>query len=218
MQQSLPIEPATDPRSPMDGVLVLPGFADAGAAMAHVEAIAALAPFRHMQTPGGHAMSAAMTNCGALGWVSDRQGYRYTPHDPASGRPWPPLPDDLAAIARAAAEMAGFPTFTPDACLINRYAPGARMGLHQDRDEADFSQPVVTLSLGLAGVFQITGPRRAGPGIDIRLESGDVLVMGGPARLFHHGIRPIRISGQTTGAAYRISLTFRKAGKLYTIQ
>jgi alkylated DNA repair protein (DNA oxidative demethylase) len=218
MQHALPFEPATDPRSPMDGILVLPGFADAGAAMAHVEAIAAQAPFRHMLTPGGHAMSAAMTNCGPLGWVSDRRGYRYTPHDPVSGQPWPLMPDSLAAMATTAAGIAGFPGFTPDACLINRYAPGARMGLHQDRDEADFSQPVVTLSLGLPGIFQVTGPRRAGPGIDIRLENGDVLVMGGPARLFHHGIRPIRNPGQPMDSDHRISLTFRNAGKLYTLQ
>jgi alkylated DNA repair protein (DNA oxidative demethylase) len=202
----------------MEGILVLPRFADAGAAMAHVTAIAARAPFRHMLTPGGHAMSAAMTNCGPLGWVSDRRGYRYTPHDPASGHPWPPLPQTLSTLARAAAELAGFPGFTPDACLINRYAPGARMGLHQDRDEADISQPVVTLSLGLPGIFRITGPSRAGTGVDIALEDGDMLVMGGPARLFHHGIRPVKKFGGSEGAEYRISLTFRCTGKLHTIQ
>lgn len=197
---------------------MLPRFADAGTALAQVTAIAARAPFRHMLTPGGHAMSAAMTNCGPLGWVSDRRGYRYMAHDPLSGLPWPPLPEALAALARAAAGLAGFPGFTPDACLINRYAPGARMGLHQDRDEADFSQPVVTLSLGLPGVFRITGPRRAGVGVDIPLHSGDMLVMGGPARLFHHGIRPVKKIDGPEGAEHRISLTFRCAGKLHTIQ
>lgn len=216
MQHALPFDTPDDrpaaPWSPMEGIVVLPGFADGAMAMRHVEAVAARAPFRHMVTPGGHPMSAAMTNCGALGWVSDRKGYRYTAHDPESGRPWPVMPEALKTIAVRAAQVAGFPGFEPDACLINRYAPGARMGLHQDKDEADFSQPVVTLSLGLRGIFQLAGAKRTGPGTDVPLDDGDMLVMGGPARLYFHGIRMVKAAGESPNGDYRVSLTFRRAG------
>ena len=199
------------PRWIVDGVLLLPGFADTACVYPCIEQIAETAPFRHMLTPGGHAMSAAMTNCGPLGWVSDRRGYRYAPADPVTGEPWPDMPDALRRIAVEAAALAGFADFDPDACLINRYEPGARMGLHQDKDEADFGQPVVTLSMGLPATFQLAGARRTGPSRDILLQDGDVLVLGGPARCHYHGIRPIGEGTHPTIGRRRISLTFRRA-------
>lgn len=126
-----------------------------------LQVIEAIAPFRHMETPGGWRMSVAQTNCGPLGWVSDRRGYRYSPTDPATSQPWPLLPPSFSELAEQAASECGFPDFTPDACLINRYLPGARLSLHQDKDERDFSAPIVSVSLGLPAVFQLGGMRRA---------------------------------------------------------
>ena len=176
--------------------------------LARVEAIAAAAPFRHMITPGGFRMSVAMTNCGALGWVSDRNGYRYSPVDPETGLPWPPMPESFLRLASEAAASANFPAFVPEACLINRYAPGAKMSLHQDRDERDLSQPIVSVSLGLPAVFLFGGPSRKDPVKRIALEHGDVVVWGGPARLFYHGVMPLKEGAQP----YRFNLTFRRAG------
>ena len=176
--------------------------------LARVEAIAAAAPFRHMITPGGFRMSVAMTNCGALGWVSDRNGYRYSPVDPETGLPWPPMPESFLRLASEAAASANFPAFVPEACLINRYAPGAKMSLHQDRDERDLSQPIVSVSLGLPAVFLFGGPSRKDPVKRIALEHGDVVVWGGPARLFYHGVMPLKEGARP----YRFNLTFRRAG------
>ena len=176
--------------------------------LARVEAIAAAAPFRHMITPGGFRMSVAMTNCGALGWVSDRNGYRYSPVDPETGLPWPPMPESFLRLASEAAASANFPAFVPEACLINRYAPGAKMSLHQDRDERDLSQPIVSVSLGLPAVFLFGGPSRKDPVKRIALEHGDVGVWGGPARLFYHGVMPLKEGARP----YRFNLTFRRAG------
>lgn len=176
--------------------------------LARVEAIAAAAPFRHMITPGGFRMSVAMTNCGALGWVSDRSGYRYSPVDPETGLPWPPMPESFLRLASEAAASANFLAFVPEACLINRYAPGAKMSLHQDRDERDLSQPIVSVSLGLPAVFLFGGPSRKDPVQRIALEHGDVVVWGGPARLFYHGVMPLKEGARP----YRFNLTFRRAG------
>ena len=176
--------------------------------LARVEAIAAAAPFRHRITPGGFRMSVAMTNCGALGWVSDRSGYRYSPVDPETGLPWPPMPESFLRLASEAAASANFPAFVPEACLINRYAPGAKMSLHQDRDERDLSQPIVSVSLGLPAVFLFGGPSRKDPVQRIALEHGDVVVWGGPARLFYHGVMPLKEGARP----YRFNLTFRRAG------
>ena len=176
--------------------------------LARVVEIAAAAPFRHMITPGGFRMSVAMTNCGALGWVSDRNGYRYSPVDPETGLPWPPMPESFLRLASEAAASANFPAFVPEACLINRYAPGAKMSLHQDRDERDLSQPIVSVSLGLPAVFLFGGPSRKDPVKRIALEHGDVVVWGGPARLFYHGVMPLKEGVRP----YRFNLTFRRAG------
>ena len=144
-----------------------------------------------MQTPGGHQMSVAMTNCGGFGWVTDRSGYRYDAVDPESGKPWPAMPPIFRAMAEQAADHAGFTGFAPDACLINRYEPGARMSLHQDRDEQNFGQPIVSVSLGLPAIFLFGGLKRSDRPQRYRLTHGDVVVWGGPSRLFFHGIAPI---------------------------
>lgn len=176
-----------------------------------VQRITALAPFRQMQTPGGYQMSVAMSNCGPLGWVTDRSGYRYAATDPDSGQPWPALPALFLEIAGAAAERAGYPGFVPDACLINRYVPGARMALHQDKDERDFTAPIVSLSLGLPVVFLFGGTQRSDQPARLLLGHGDVLVWGGPDRLRFHGVMPLKAGRHELLGEQRINLTFRKA-------
>jgi alkylated DNA repair protein (DNA oxidative demethylase) len=165
-----------------------------------------------MVTPGGFEMSVALTNSGELGWTSDRRGYRYATLDPLTGNPWPPLPDAFVRLARNAAAEAGFPGFTPDACLINRYVPGARMSLHQDKDEQDYSAPIVSVSLGMPAVFLFGGHRRADKAQRIPLFHGDVVVWGGPDRLRYHGVAPLKDHPHASLGSQRINLTFRKAG------
>ncbi|MCP5143691.1 MAG: DNA oxidative demethylase AlkB [Gammaproteobacteria bacterium] len=194
-----------------DGAMLLRGYAvdDADLLLAAIARISAAAPFRHMQTPGGQTMSVAMTNCGPYGWVTDRRGYRYQSEDPLSGQPWPSMPDEMLNLAVDAAAAAGYPSFKPDACLINRYEPGAKMGLHQDRDEANLGQPVVSVSLGLPAVFLWGGPTRTSPRRRIALHHGDVVVWGGPSRLYFHGV-DILAAGQAGGMSnQRFNLTFR---------
>jgi alkylated DNA repair protein (DNA oxidative demethylase) len=195
------------------GAVVLRGFArrDAAALVAAVEAIAAAAPFRHMVTPGGWRMSAAMTSCGEVGWVTDETGYRYAAADPTTGRPWPPMPERFRRLAAGAAATAGFPRFAPDACLVNRYAPGARLSLHRDEDERDLTAPIVSVSLGLGAVFLFGGDRRADRPRRIALENGDIVVWGGPARLAYHGVAPLANGVDPLTGDCRINLTFRKA-------
>jgi alkylated DNA repair protein (DNA oxidative demethylase) len=171
-----------------------------------------LAPFRHMMTPGGFAMSVATTSCGDLGWVSDKTGYRYAASDPLTGKAWPQMPASFKQLAKQAASMAGFANFEPDACLINRYQVGARMGLHQDKDERDFNQPIVSVSLGLPAVFQMGGFARADKAMKLLLYHGDVLVWGGESRLRFHGVLPVKAGEHPALGEYRINLTFRKAG------
>jgi alkylated DNA repair protein (DNA oxidative demethylase) len=156
-------------------------------------------------------MSVAMTNCGEVGWVTDRSGYRYDPVDPESGRPWPAMPAVFAQLAEQSAAAAGFGDFAPDACLINRYEPGARMSLHQDRDEQDFAQPIVSVSLGLPAIFLFGGMKRADRPQRYRLAHGDVVVWGGPSRLFFHGVAPLADGEHALLGRRRINLTFRKA-------
>jgi alkylated DNA repair protein (DNA oxidative demethylase) len=196
-----------------DGAFLLRGFAleNAPALLTEIERIETAAAFRHLQTPGGFRMSVAMTNCGALGWVSDRSGYRYTTHDPLSDRPWPPMPLVFSALAEQAARAAGFEDFKPDACLINRYVPGARLTLHQDKDENDFSAPIVSVSLGLPAVFLFGGNARKDKQRRIPLQHGDVVVWGGPARLFHHGVLPLKDATHPVLGRQRVNLTFRRA-------
>jgi DNA oxidative demethylase len=195
-----------------EGAVLLHGFAAAAAPVLidEVARIAETAAFRHMVTPGGYTMSVAMTNCGSLGWVSDRSGYRYTSIDPDTGAPWRPMPAAFIDIARHAAAEAGFANYAPDACLINRYIPGAKLSLHQDRDEEDAWAPIVSVSLGLPAVFLWGGKRRSDPVRRLRLESGDTVVWGGPARFVYHGVAPLKNGQHPLSGAARINLTFRK--------
>jgi len=195
------------------GAVLLRGFARDEAAMlvATVDDIAAAAPFRRMMTPGGFAMSVAMTNCGGAGWVTDRRGYRYDPRDPETGLPWPAMPPAFADLARRAAAEAGFAGFRPDSCLINRYEPGARMSLHQDRNERDFAQPIVSVSFGLPAVFLFGGEKRSDRPRRLMLRHGDVAVWGGPARLNFHGVAPLAAGHHPATGDSRVNLTFRAA-------
>ena len=196
------------------GAVVLRGFAlpVEPALLAGLWEVIEEAPFRHMITPGGFRMSVAMTNCGLLGWVTDRSGYRYDPVDPESGRIWPRMPESWSSLAAAAAAEAGFAGFVPDACLVNRYDPGARLTLHQDRNERDFGQPIVSVSLGLPAGFLFGGLQRTDKPRRVELAHGDVAVWGGPARLRYHGVLPLREGDHPLVGRHRINLTFRRAG------
>ena len=194
------------------GAIVLRGFATARTAALKddVEAVAAAAPFRHLITPGGFRMSVSMTNCGELGWVSDRRGYRYDPVDPESGVRWPALPESFRALARDAAARAGHDDFVPDACLVNRYAPETRLSMHQDRDEKDLRAPIVSVSLGLPATFLWGGDERADKSRKVALNHGDVVVWGGPSRLRFHGVLALKDGEHPFAGGHRINLTFRK--------
>jgi len=195
------------------GAMVLRGFALAHDAelLSAVRDVALASPFRHMETPGGFRMSVAMTSCGSWGWVTDRTGYRYDAVDPVQGRPWPEMPAVFLRLAQFAAAKAGFEGFTPDSCLVNRYEPGAKMSLHQDKDERDFTAPIVSVSLGLPAVFLFGGAERADRPARVRLSHGDVVVWGGPARLRYHGVTPLKPGHHSQVGEHRINLTFRKA-------
>ncbi len=196
-----------------EAALVLRGFARNLAAelVAAVENIAVAAPFRNMVTPGGYRMSVAMTNCGRAGWVTDRSGYRYDPVDPMTGQPWPTIPGLFRRLAGDAAAAGGFAGFEPDACLINRYEPGTKLSLHRDEDERDLTAPIVSVSLGLPAVFLFGGKKRGDRPRRIGLESGDVVVWGGPDRLAYHGVAPLAEGDDPLTGSRRINLTFRKA-------
>ena len=195
-----------------DGAMLLRGFA----CDVEIELIATLrdlagrAPFRHMVTPGGHQMSVAMTNCGSAGWIADRHGYRYDAIDPETGEPWPAMTPLFRDLDERAANHAGFAGFAPDACLINRYLPAARMSLHQDKDELDFAAPIVSVSLGLPAIFLFGGLKRSDKPRQFSLEHGDVAVWGGPSRLFFHGVAPLADGEHPLVGRQRINLTFRK--------
>jgi alkylated DNA repair protein (DNA oxidative demethylase) len=211
-------ETIPEPRLPQDvlgaGTVVLNGFALAIEAelISALEAVVECAPFRHMVTPGGFRMSVAMSNCGTLGWVTDRTGYHYDGIDPETGLSWPAMPPVFLRLAVDAAQRGGFPRFSPDACLINRYEPGARLSLHQDKNERDFEQPIVSVSLGLPAIFQFGGLERSDKTTRIPVIHGDVIVWGGSARLRYHGVAPLKEGQHPLFGAYRYNLTFRKAG------
>jgi alkylated DNA repair protein (DNA oxidative demethylase) len=177
-----------------------------------IAAVARAAPFRHMLTPGGFTMSVATTSCGRLGWTSDPSGYRYTVTDPDTGQPWPAMPAAFRHLARDAAAASGFDAFEPDACLLNRYLPGARLSLHQDRDERDLTAPIVSISLGMPAVFLFGGNRRTDRTIRIPLLHGDVVAWGGEDRLRYHGVLALHDKPHPQLGSQRINLTFRKAG------
>lgn len=194
------------------GAAILGGFAcdQAEALLEQITHLSSLAPFRHMQTPGGRRMSVAMLNAGALGWVSDAAGYRYTTTDPQTGRTWPTIPPVFMELASRAAQVLGFNRFVPDACLINRYTPGTRLSLHQDRDEQDHQAPIVSVSLGLPATFLWGGLQRQNRTTRYRLAHGDVAVWGGPSRLMFHGISELKDGVHPLTGALRYNLTFRK--------
>ena len=195
------------------GAVLLRGWArdDGPALLEAISAVIRQSPLRHMITPGGFQMSVAMTNCGAAGWITDRTGYRYGPLDPLSGQPWPAMPALLAQLATDAAAQAGFAGFAADACLINQYEPGSRMSLHQDKNEQDYSAPIVSVSLGLPAVFMFGGEQRADRPLRVPLGHGDVVVWGGPARLRFHGVAPLKDGEHPLLGRRRINLTFRRA-------
>jgi alkylated DNA repair protein (DNA oxidative demethylase) len=206
---------AAEPRDEMiaPGAVLLLGFAlpfvdDVLAALGN---IAAQAPFRHMTTPWGAAMSVAMTNCGDAGWLTDRDGYRYDRIDPETGQPWPAMPECFLELASRAAERAGYPGFVPDVCLINRYSPGTRLSLHQDRDERDHAHPIASVSLGLPAIFQFGGLKRRDPVRKLPVRHGDVVVWGGVSRLAYHGVAELKPGEHAVLGEQRVNLTFRRA-------
>jgi alkylated DNA repair protein (DNA oxidative demethylase) len=203
---------ATAPLHPAPGLTLLPGFALDGERqlLQDLGQVVAQAPFRHMVTRGGYRMSVAMTNCGDAGWISDRRGYRYAATDPDSALPWPRLPASFLSLAARAAAAADFADFVPDACLVNRYEPGARMSLHQDRNERDFSQPIVSVSLGVPATFLFGGLTRTAKPLRLRLVHGDVVVWGGAARLSYHGVSPLQPDSHPSFGVQRINLTLRR--------
>lgn len=195
------------------GAFVLRAFAveEAPALLAAIDGVVQIAPLRHMMTARGWRMSVSMTNCGRLGWISDRHGYRYDPIDPQSDRRWPDMPGIFASLAERAAGAAGFERFVPDACLVNRYEPGAKLSLHQDRNEQDFGAPIVSVSLGLPACFVWGGAARSDSLRRVRLQHGDIVVWGGPARLNFHGIDALHDGHHTLTGRTRLNLTFRRA-------
>ena len=196
------------------GAVLMHGFAcEVDTALLEAfDAVTVQAPLRHLVTPGGRTMSVAMSNCGPLGWVSDTSGYRYTAHDPLSGQPWPAMPSIWLDLAVRAAALAGYESFRPDACLVNAYAPGTKLSLHQDKDERNPSAPIVSVSLGLPAVFQFGTDQRSARPQRLRLVHGDVVVWGGASRLAYHGIAPLADGTHALLGRRRINLTFRLAG------
>ena len=197
------------------GVILLPSFFVSVIILPEIKSVLQKAVLRYFITPGGKKMSVAMSNCGDYGWISDRKGYRYSREDPLSKKPWPPIPPLLYKLVQEAAELAGFPKFDPNVCLINCYQPGAKMSLHQDKDEADAlrgdAQPIVSFSLGLPAIFLLGGLKRSDKTQSLVLQDGDALVFGGPARLMFHGIKPLAAGEDALLGAQRINLTFRRA-------
>ncbi|ROP62856.1 DNA-N1-methyladenine dioxygenase [Enterobacter sp. BIGb0383] len=206
-------EPWQEPLGP--GAVVLRRFALAASPslLADIAAVAERSPFRQMVTPGGYTMSVAMTNCGEVGWTTDARGYLYSPYDPLGGRRWPPMPVGFLSLAQRAALEAGYSGFQPDACLINRYLPGTKLSLHQDKDEARLDAPIVSVSLGLPAIFQFGGAQRNDPLKRLLLEHGDVVVWGGESRLWYHGIQPLKPGQHPATGNCRYNLTFRRAGE-----
>jgi alkylated DNA repair protein (DNA oxidative demethylase) len=194
-----------------EGVCLLPNFADTTSLMGLINGLLEDAPLRNLITPGGKKMAVAMSNCGSLGWYSDKQGYRYTENDPLSATPWPNMPIEFKELAYLAALKAGSPDFDPDACLINQYATGIKLSPHIDHDEADKSWPIVSVSIGVPAIFQLYGNERGGKPTNIPVKDGDVIVFGGPARHYYHGVKKIELNTHPLTGPFRYNLTFRKA-------
>jgi len=200
-----------DPVLITSGMWLLPGFASLEQLQPEIDSVISIAPLRHMQTQRGFTMSVAMTNCGDVGWTSDRRGYRYSPTDPMTDKPWPAMPKKLKVLADDASRAAGFGAFKPDACLINQYKPGAQMGAHQDRNEQNFAHPIVSVSLGITARFFVLGEQKQGASTSVDLNDGDVVVFGGEARRYYHGVRKLKASMHPQAGDTRWNLTFRVA-------
>ncbi len=192
-------------------VFLMAGFADSQLLLSRIKQIIKSAPFRKMQTPAGHYTNVEMTSCGDFGWISDATGYRYSPRDPLSGAPWPNMPRAFSSLAQSAAETCGFPRFHSNACLINHYRVGDKLGSHQDKDEGDFNSPIVSISIGLPAIFQIFGNKRSGIEKQLTLYDGDVMVWGKESRLIYHGVRPIKAAPNQPALTDRYNITFRYA-------
>lgn len=203
--------PWSEPLAPGAVILRRQAREQSAVLLAAIEQVAAISPFRQMVTPGGYTMSVAMTNCGPFGWSTDRHGYCYVAVDPLTGKPWPAMPECFRRLAQSAAARAGYPAFSPDACLINRYQPGAKLSLHQDKDEALLDAPIVSVSLGLPATFQFGGLKRTDPLQRVWLEHGDVVVWGGESRLFYHAVLPLKAGNHPQVGPWRYNLTFRCA-------
>lgn len=203
--------PWSEPLAPGAVILRRQAREQSAILLAAIEQVAAISPFRQMVTPGGYTMSVAMTNCGPYGWSTDRHGYCYAAIDPLTGKPWPAMPECFQELARTAAARAGYPTFSPDACLINRYQPGAKLSLHQDKDEALLDAPIVSVSLGLPATFQFGGLKRTDSLQRVWLEHGDVVVWGGESRPFYHAVLPLKAGNHPQVGPWRYNLTFRCA-------
>lgn len=203
--------PARESLAP--GAVLLRGFAESESAalLAGLQGITARSPFRCMSTRGGYRMSVAMSNCGATGWISDATGYRYDSIDPLTSAGWPPMPPGLLELATAAAAAAGFESFLPDVCLVSRYQPGARLSMHQDKDECDLESPIVSISLGLPAVFLFGGHRRSDHPQRVPLTHGDVVVWGGPSRLRFHGVLALKDGRHPLLGSCRVNLSLRRA-------
>ncbi len=201
----------TEPTCITPGMWLLPGFAASKEIWPDIQHVVERAPLRHMQTRRGYTMSVGMTNCGQVGWTSDRRGYRYSPLDPQSNSAWPPMPKSMKKLATSAAAAAGFDGFVPDVCLINQYKPGAQMGAHQDRNESNFDHPIVSVSLGIPARFFVQGEHKGGKSISIDVHDGDVIVFGGEARCHYHGIRKLKPASHPVFGSVRWNLTFRIA-------
>ncbi len=198
---------ALDPGASLLGGFALP-FAET--LIAEIAKMAEISPFRRMETRGGKRMSVAMYNCGEFGWVSDRSGYRYTAIDPETERTWPPMPASFIMLSGIAAAAAGHVGFVPDACLVNRYVPGARLSLHRDSDEEDLISPIVSVSLGLPATFLWGGLSRCDRVRRHSLFHGDIVVWGGQSRMAFHGVEELRDGCHPTTGQIRLNLTFRK--------
>lgn len=198
-------------RTVCPGMVHLPSFADSAVLYEKLQQVLAISPLRQMQTSRGFPMSVRTSNCGEVGWISDRKGYRYAPLDPLTERPWPTMPEEFHALSTRAAAEAGYDGFEPDACLINFYVPGTQMGAHQDKDERDFNQPIVSVSLGIDARFFVIGPERRGASTAVDLSDGDVIVFGGASRKFYHGVRKLKPGSHPLWGESRCNLTFRKS-------
>jgi alkylated DNA repair protein (DNA oxidative demethylase) len=197
--------------TPSPGITLIKGLADSARCIELITDITQIAEFRHMLTPMGHPTQVAMSNCGEYGWTSQASGYAYLKYDPLNQQAWPPIPDYFLQLSQQAIQLSNLPSFTPDSCLINRYDIGMAMGRHQDKDEHDLSEPIVSISLGLSAIFQVFRDGRNGEKLDILLDDGDVLIMHGPARHYYHGIKPIKAHKLQPSLTQRFNLTLRRA-------